>query len=196
MRPAASSCSGTGAPSATSPAATQPHLPTGSSSSSTTRRSGSQRTRATSWPCSTRTCPRRRGRRERTSRTSACGTASPTSSTRCRRMTWPPSASKAARSKNCRLRGDAERAQHPAEAVRIADDRVATRLERDPPRALADESDRRGLVHSRPAQAEVVTGGLVLDLDRVRAALERLHTDTVLGQLDLEVVVDLAPEPR
>ena len=33
-------------------------------------------------------------------------------------------------------------------------------------------------------------------VDRVRAALERLHADAVLRQLDLEIVVDLAPEPR
>src|SRR6266511_2612267 len=163
-RAASSSCS-TDKPSATSRAGTRPRRPTGSSSSSTIRRSGSQRTRVTTWPSSTPTCPPPRGPRGRTSRTSGSGLGSRTSSTRCETTTWPPSASKTARLTCFLLANDAERAAQAAQAVRVALVRVLTRLEREGPGLLADERHGRLLVHAGPEQVEVVDRGLVLHLD-------------------------------
>ena len=145
-----SSSSATDAQSATSPGATRPPRRIASSSSSTIPRSGSPRTRATSSPSSTPTSPRRRGRRAPTSRTSACGRASPTSiySLRQRRSGRLPD----------RRRPDRGAAAYfvtvkwpfmPTRGMRVALVRVAAGLELDRPRPVALEA-RRSSSCSRP----------------------------------------------
>src|SRR4051794_24230746 len=184
MRRAGSCCCATAAPSATRQDGTRRRRPIGSSSSSMIRRSGTPRTRVTSSPSSTRTSARRRDRHAPTWRTSGSGPASPTSSTPCSTTIWPPSASKTAGSRASPLPRDAERALHALEGMLVALVGVATGLELDPPQDLAPEPQRRGLVHARPLQVEVVNGGLVLDLDRVRAGLDRPQLVASLRDLD------------
>src|SRR5437660_1766790 len=73
------------------------------------------------------------------------------------------------------LGGNAEAALHATGGVRVALVRVLARPQLDRPGLVTLEGNRRGLVQPGPDQMEVVDRSLVLDLDRVRARLERLH---------------------
>src|SRR5712691_3829597 len=185
----------TGAQNATSPVATRPHRRTGSSWSSTIRRSGSRKTPATSSPSSIHTSPHRLARPAWMWRTSGSGRASPTSSTRCNRTIWPPSGSKTARSRSCRLLRDGEVTAHAGQVMWVTLIRIAAGPELDRPDHVALERDSRLPVHEPdrgprdrawPEEMEVVDRGLVLDLDPVRAGLDRL--EVVAGPFHLDGV--------
>src|SRR5439155_2558388 len=168
--------------------------------SSSTRSRGPTSATATSTRRScTRTCPRRRGRRAPTSRTSGCGRASRTSSTASRTTTWPPGRSRTARSRrSCWLpsAGDPELALHACGGVRVALVGVGPPLELDLPGLLAGEGDGRGLVQAGADQVEVVDRRLVFDLDQVRPGLQRLDVLASLLELDRERGADLARQLR
>src|SRR5690349_5701509 len=137
--------------------------------------SGSSKTTATSSPSSIRTSRRRRARRAPTSRTSDSGKASRTSSTRSGRTTWPPGRSRTARSRPSSSLRDAEGALHALRGMDVALIRVLAGRELDRPRFLPGERDGGRLVHALAGQMEVVDRALVLDLDLVRAGLDRLQ---------------------
>src|SRR5207247_2069569 len=163
-------------------------LPTASSSSSTTRRSGSPRMTATSSLSSIRTSPRPHVRRAPTSRTSACGKGSPTSSTRSRKTIWPPSGSKTARSRRFQSARNFEEAEH-LRLVNRAVELPAPFLQRHRHRLLPLER-RAGqrLLDLRaallPLDREVVDRRLVGDHECVLARLQRLHLRRTLLEGD------------
>src|SRR4051794_318407 len=98
------------------------------------------------------------------------------------------------RAPRARLAGHLEAALHACGGMRVALVGVLARLERDLPRLVSDEGDRRCLVHAFADQMEVVARGLVLDVDRVGARLERLHVLAVLLALDREAGANFTDE--
>src|SRR3569833_1965411 len=78
--------------------------------------------------------------------------------------------------------------------MRVALVRVLALLQRDLPRLIALEGDGGRLVEAGALEVEVVEGRLVLDLDRVRAGLQRLHVLAVHLDLDREAGTNFADE--
>src|SRR5690348_2027171 len=193
---AGSSCSTGTSQSSTSAGRTRRPRRIASSSTSTPSAGPISETASSTRRSCTRISRRRRARRAPTSRTSGCGRASRTSSTRSGRTTWPPGRSRTARSRPSSSLRDAEGALHALRGMDVALIRVLAGRELDGPRLLPGERDGGRLVHALAGQMEVVDCALVLDLDLVRAGLDRLQVLPVEVDLDLVARAGLTDEAR
>src|SRR3954464_13003731 len=78
--------------------------------------------------------------------------------------------------------------------MRITLVRVRAWPQLDPPAGLPLEGDGGGFVEPRSLEVEIVEPGLVLDLDRVRAGLDRLQVAGPVLDLDRVTGADLTSQ--